>query len=185
MLKLYFAAAAALVIFSPTLQAQDQKPKARALYEQSRLGVTVRLDKIAVQRVLVNAKRPNKAEKRKQGQTFDQQVRESLEQQRREAQLAVSIFISISDGGNDCGPIEINYPNGNKPRLRATVSKGPPLWVPYVQGIDVDPEAFGMKETHYLPSELGLDDLFPLKVTVHATTKTGEKVKFTFKNVRF
>ena len=185
MLKLFFAAAATLVLFSPTLQAQNRQPRARALYEQSRLGVTVRLEKIAVQRVLVNLKRPDKAEKWEQGQTIEQQLQKNLEQHRRETQLAVSIFISVSGGGNRYGPIKIDYLKDHKPSNHATVFKSPPLWVPYVQGIDVDPEATGIKETHYLPTELSLRDLFPIKVTVDAITKTGEKVKFTYKNVTF
>ena len=163
MFKLCFAAAAALVLFSPTLQAQDQKPKTRALYEQSQQGVTVRLEKIAVQSTLVN---PADA---------PQNLR----------QRSVAFFLSFSNCGNNFGPFEITYANDNRPHRSELIGMWPPRWVPHVKGTDVDPQAIGYEFKQYITGDFAVDALFPLTVTVNAETKTGEKVKFTFKNVRF
>ena len=163
MFKLFLVAAATLALFSPTLQAQDRQPRARGLYEQSRLGVTVRLEKIAVQSKLVN---PADA---------PQNLR----------QRSVAFFLSFSNCGNNFGPFKITYANDYRPHRSELIGMWPARWVPHVKGTDVDPQAIGYEFKQYITGDFSVDDLFPLTVTVNAETKTGEKVKFTFKNVRF
>ncbi len=163
MLKICFATVATLTVMSGALQAQEKKLEVKPLYEQSRLGVTVRLEKVAVQSVLV----------------------ESADDAPKRGQRSVSVFISVTGGGKNLGPIKASFANGYESYQSVAIFKGPPLWVSHVKGTNVDPKAAGMEFVQYVSDDFGIDELFPLKVTANVTTKTGEKVNFIFNNVRF
>lgn len=168
--------------------ATDRHRDAGASHEQTRDGVTVRIEKIVRERVFNSV-----AWLRKQyGQDWPKEVPPDFTP---EPFQVVRVFVSVTTNETAPGPIK---KTGGSLKLGKKLSNGqskwgplisasfdPPLWQKELPDLKVDPEARGASFLKVVHRDTRIEDLSPAELRFQVTTSEGKEVEFLFSDLEF
>ena len=162
-----------------TLAAQ-QPPEPRTFHCQTQDGITVRIEKITVERIF---NEPAWIEAREKESKTEAHVTAPL--RRSLPPKEVVLFVSVVGDTKMLGPTKVTFADNQTSARSRTRFFSPPKWQPRLPLLAVEPEASGI-ETHLSVSgETQTSDLFPVQVQVQVTTVRGQELTFVFRNVEF
>lgn len=157
-------------------------------YEQTRNGITVRVERIAVEQIF-NVK----GWIRKQDGMHLPPNFEPVPFQ------IVHVFVSVIIDDAKVGKIKdthVSFELAESPKIVSPVSGfklgmggsaffAPPMWQKQLPNIEVDPQAKGAHFHKAVSRNAKIEDLFPAKLKYQFTTADGEKIEFLFPNLEF
>ncbi len=157
--------------------AADSQRSARSLYEESREGITVRLEKVTLERILDE---PAWFRER-----HGPDWKETLSDGEIGIKLPVRLvcfLVSVLGDADKYGPVNVTFADYQS-NIGGLAAFSPPMWQSHITSVKVDPGATGLEKWYHVRDKTTLDDLFPATVEVHVTTKSGKKLTFVFRNV--
>ena len=174
------AALAGILSACAALDAQEP-PEPRSFHSQTQHGITVRIEKITVERIF---NEPAWLEAiRKESKLGDTDVAEFLRQSLPPKQL--TCFVSVVGDTKTLGPTEITFADNKTLKGSSARFFSPPKWQPRLPGLALDPTASGIEAQFLLSGETRISEIFPAQIQVQVTTASGKELTFAFEDVEF
>jgi hypothetical protein len=156
----------------------------RAQYEQTQNGVTVRIEKISFERIL------NEPAWLRQLGGADWQQKFSAEELSallpgKVVTFSVSITSNAKVIGHGVKGLEFAKDLNQKYTRGGSRAFGSPHWKPRIDPLPVDPNATGFETWRVVGPKAQIQDLFPAKLIVEATTEGRRNSTFVFEQIEF
>lgn len=183
----------ALVLFATGTNAEEQPDKNQPTkvvnpYLQTHDGITVRVEKIAVEQILNVEGWLQKQDGLHLPSNFDpvpfQVVRVYVSANIDEAKSGQLKGVGASLELSERDPI-VSPNSGFKLGSGGTAQFDPPLWQKQLPHIKVDPRARGFHCWKGVDRDAKIEDLFPAELKLQFTTADGDKIEFLFPDLQF
>lgn len=158
----------------------QELPNTNAAYSSTQDGITVQLEKVAVDRIL-NTAAWLKARQNEYGR--GNEIAEGL-REHLPARL-VTFSVSVVGETKTLGVTKIGFVDEKKTVSSAISVFGPPKWQPRLPNLVVDPKANGIEAQVLLSGDTKISEIFPTKIEVKVTAANGKELTFVFDNVTF
>lgn len=164
-MRLVLLIAVCLTVVAETGRAENDVNR-EASVQQSIGKVTMRVEKIAIQRMIA-----------------EPPIVKRYGLRRADFERTVSVLISIRGGGNNHGPITIDFAKDDTQAVAPLMHMSPQAQG--TTGVSFDAKAEYMELWFTIPADASLGDLFPATLEFHTTDRSEKPLRFLFKKLTF
>jgi hypothetical protein len=171
----WFMFVCSVATFIPVTHASDDSADAPTRAMQTRDGVTVRIEKITLERVLNG---PGWLRKQ---YDFDWQKYVPKDFQ-SDSFRVVQVFMSVSGAAEGGASSSFELGKGVS-RIDGIAEFAPSMWRRRLPDVEVDHAALGLIYWAVIEGDKSLEAIFPVKAKLKVTTEGDKKVEFTFTDI--
>lgn len=172
-LFLGLVAACATTRFVPAVHANDSPGEAPRGAVQTRDGVTVRIEKVSLDRILSGPGWLRNVF----GPDWQKYVPKGF---RSDSFRVARVFVSVNGGGKGSSSFDFGKGQPRITQMSGTAQFDPNVWQRQLLDIEVDKAAKGYLFWAVIEDDAAIDAVFPATVTLEVDTGVGKKTKFVF-----
>lgn len=157
----------------PAMHTNDDPAEALTRAVQTRDGVTVRIEKVSLDRILNGAGWLRKVH----SPDWQKHVPKDFYS---DSFRVARIFVSVNGGTKGTSSFEFGKNPSRVTRISGVAEFDPPLWQRQLPDIEVDEAAKGHIFWAVIEGDTAIDAVFPATVGLEVITEDGKKTKFVF-----